>query len=168
MELPRTIRAGVFTNTQDAEQAVRQLLAEGFTSEQITVICSDKNVESHFERFHHQDRAGEHTPEAAMTGGLLGATLGGVTAIGLVATGGVALVAAGGLAAFGGIAGSLIGALMTRGMEKELANYYDQAVVQGNILVAAERKEDQAGPTLEQAAQILEANGAQAVALPSG
>lgn len=168
METPRTIRAGVFAAEEDAVRAVRQLMAAGFTSEEVTVICSDKNVEHRFERFHHQDRAGEHTPEAAMTGGLMGATLGGLTAIGLVASGGTALLAAGGFVAFGGIAGSLIGAFMTRGIEKELADYYDQAVVQGNILVAAERKEDPTGTALAEAARILEANGAQAVALPSG
>jgi hypothetical protein len=169
VQMPRTIRAGVFNDEGAAFHAVRDLLAAGFTAEQVTVICSDQNVEKRFEAFHHQDKAGEHTPEAAMTGGLLGAALGGLTAIGMVASGGVALIAAGGFAAFGGIAGSLIGALMTRGMEKELADYYDQAVVQGNILVAAERKEEDAvGPSLDDAARILEANGAQAVALPSG
>jgi len=168
VETPRTIRAGVFSNEDDAFRAVRDLLAAGFTVEEVTVICSDRNVEKRFEAFHHQDKAGEHTPEAAMTGGLMGATLGGLAAVGLVATGGVALIAAGGFAAFGGIAGSLIGAFMTRGMEKELADYYDQAVVQGNILVAAERKEDSSGASLAEAARILEANGAHAVALPSG
>ena len=168
VETPRTIRAGVFTNEDDAARAVRELIAAGFSSEEVTVICSDKNVERRFERFHHQDQAGDHTPEAAMTGGLMGATLGGLTAIGLVASGGTALLAAGGFVAFGGIAGSLIGAFMTRGMEKELADYYDQAVVQGNILVAAERKDENAGASLAEAARILEANGAHAVALPSG
>lgn len=168
VERPRTIRAGVFSVEEDAVRAVRQLLDAGFTSEEVTVICSDEKVEHRFEQFHHQDRAGEHTPEAAMTGGLMGATLGGLTAIGLVASGGTALLAAGGFVAFGGIAGSLIGAFMTRGIEKELANYYDQAVVQGNILVAAERKDEHAAASLDEAARILEANGAQAVALPSG
>ena len=168
VENPRTIRAGVFTNEDDALRAVRDLLGAGFTVEEVTVICSDKNVERRFEQFHHQDRAGEHTPEAAMTGGLMGATLGGLTAIGLVASGGTALLAAGGFAIFGGVAGSLIGAFVTRGLEKELADYYDQAVVQGSILVAAERKDDASGASLSEAARILEANGAQAVALPSG
>lgn len=168
MSTPRTIRAGVFSSEDDAERAVRALLAAGFSSQEITVICSDQNVEKRFARFHHQDRAGEHTPEAAMTGGLMGAALGGLTAIGLVASGGTALLAAGGFAAFGGIAGSLIGAFMTRGLEKELANYYDQAVVQGNILVAAERETDPTGAALAEASRILEANGAHAVALPSG
>jgi outer membrane lipoprotein SlyB len=168
VENPRTIRAGVFTSEDDAVRAVRSLMAAGFTPDQVTVISSDNDIERRFKRFHHQDRAGENTPEAAMTGGLMGATLGGLSAIGLVATGGTALIAAGGLALFGGIAGSLIGALVTRGMEKELADYYDQAVVQGNILVAAEQKDPSGVPSLADAARILEECGAQAVALPSG
>ena len=41
-----------------------------------------------------------------------------------------------------GLVGGLVGAMMTRGFEHELANHYDQAVVEGKILVAAQVDND--------------------------
>ena len=45
-----------------------ELLAAGFTTEQVTVICSRHAVQEHFARFEHQDPAGSKTPAAALTG----------------------------------------------------------------------------------------------------
>ena len=57
-------------------------------------------------------------------------------------TGGLGLLVFGPMflssACAGALVGGLVGAMTTRGIEKEIANYYDQAVVQGKILVAAE------------------------------
>jgi hypothetical protein len=63
--------------------------------------------------------------------------------------------------------------MMTRGVEKELANYYQQAVVQGEILVAAEAPQAGGGdlgpqPSLEAAARILSNAGAKPLELPEG
>ena len=136
----RPIRAGVFSDLSAADAAVRGLLDAGFTREQVTVICSDQVIERHFAAFEHQDPAGAYTPAAAALGGVIGAVLGGLTvALGAAATGGVAIIATAGAAAWtGGMVGGLVGAMMTRGVERELANYYDQAVTAGKILVAAD------------------------------
>ena len=82
-EQPRPVRVGVYDTVADAEQAVSDLLGAGFTKDEITVICSDPAKERHFKDFEHQDEAGEHTPEAATAGGVIGATLGGLTALAL-------------------------------------------------------------------------------------
>lgn len=166
----RPIRVGIFSTIETANRAVQGLLDAGYTKEQITVISSDKAKEKPFHEYEHQDRAGEHTIEAAATGGAIGAALGGLAAVaGVVATGGAALLAAGGLAAWGGgIVGGLIGAMTTRGIEKELADYYDQAVVRGKILVAAEITPEHPGPPLAQAERALAAAGAEPVALREG
>jgi hypothetical protein len=58
--------------------------------------------------------------------------------------------------------------MMTRGIEKETANYYDQAVVGGKILVAVEHHGPQAEKRLAQAEQILAAAGAESVPLAEG
>ena len=58
--------------------------------------------------------------------------------------------------------------MTTRGLEEELANYYDQAVVDGKILVAAEAHGDGAEARLTQAEQVLRAAGAEPVALARG
>jgi hypothetical protein len=165
----RPIRVAIFPSILQADQAVDGLLKLGFGVEQVTVICSDKNSSQHFEAFNHQDQAGSHTGAAAAIGGAIGAALGGLAAVaGTVATGGIGLLAAGGVAAWaGGAVGGLMGAMMTRGVEKELANYYDQAVVRGKILVAVDAPEA-AAETLDAAVQVFEEAGAEPVALSEG
>jgi hypothetical protein len=68
----------------------------------------------------------------------------------------------------GGIAGGFVGAMMTRGFEKELANYYQQAVIKGQILVAAEDHGPNRRSALERAAKILAKTGAKPVPLSEG
>jgi len=72
----RPIRAAVFDSILSADGAVRELLAAGFTKEQITVVCSDEHKERFFREFEHQDPAGTNTVESAVIGGAVGATLG--------------------------------------------------------------------------------------------
>ena len=67
----------------------------------------------------------------------------------------------------GGAAGGLIGLMTTRGVERELANFYQQAVLDGDILVAVDQQ-DAGEPRLEQAAEILSASGARPLSLPEG
>ncbi|MEX0713629.1 MAG: hypothetical protein WD278_14825, partial [Pirellulales bacterium] len=77
--------------------------------------------------------------------------------------------AAGGLAAWtGGVVGGLVGAMMTRGVEKELADYYDQAVLKGRILVAAEVAGDEENASLAEAERVFREAGAEPVSLPEG
>jgi hypothetical protein len=168
------LEAGVFSTVDEARQAVQRLLSAGFDRDQITVLCSDDTKERYFREFEHQDPAGTHTPSATIAGGTLGALVGGLTVLVAAAgTGSLALWAAGPITAWaGGVAGGLIGAMMTRGVEKELANYYQQAVMEGQILVAAEAT--QSGdrppprPSLETAAQVLAEAGAKPIELPEG
>jgi hypothetical protein len=85
------------------------------------------------------------------------------------ATGSLALWAAGPISAWaGGVAGGLVGAMMTRGVEKELANFYQQAVMKGQILVAAEDHSPNNERALQKAASILADAGAMPLALPEG
>jgi hypothetical protein len=165
-----TFEAGVFNTVDEARRAVHALLEAGFTKGNITVVCSDETKERYFREFEHQDPAGTYTPTAAIVGGTIGAAVGGLTVIAsAVATGSLALWAAGPITAWaGGVAGGLVGAMMTRGVEKELANYYQQAIVDGQILVAAEDHEANNQASLSRAAQVLADAGAKPVALPEG
>lgn len=133
-----SIRCGVFETVEQAEQAIDGLLEAGFAPGEISVVCSEKSKERHFTRYIHQQPAGANTAGAATAGSLLGALGAGLATIGLT-SGGVVLLAAGPLAALGGaVAGGLIGAMLTRGAEKTLADFYDQAVERGNVLVGVE------------------------------
>ncbi len=163
------VEVGVFTTVEDAQRAVNGLLAAGFSKDQVTVICSDETKERYFREFEHQEPAGTFTPAASIAGGTIGALLGGAAVIvSAVATGSLALWAAGPITAWaGGVAGGLVGAMMTRGVEKELANFYQQAVLEGQILVAAETG-DTRSPSLGEAARILADAGAKPLTLPEG
>jgi hypothetical protein len=169
----RPVRVGVFSTIAATERAVSNLLAAGFTKEEITVICSDEAKKRHFREYEHQEPAGTFAPAAAATGGVIGAALGGLTVLAFgAATGGIGLLAAGGIAAWsGGIVGGLVGAMLTRGVEKEAANFYNQAVQQGKLLVAVEDgdpDEQNRAARLATAAEILSAAGAEPLALPEG
>lgn len=166
----RTVRAGIFSSVSGADRAVQRLLAAGFTKEQITVVCSDAAKEEHFREFEHQQPAGANTPEAAATGGALGAMIGGATAVAAgIAGGGLPLVIVGGAGLLtGSVLGSFLGAMLTRGFEKEAANYYDQAVMQGKLLVTVALGEGQAEPSLVQAEEIFIESGAEPLPLVEG
>ncbi|MEX0704270.1 MAG: hypothetical protein WD069_19375 [Planctomycetales bacterium] len=164
----RPVRAGVFAEVAHAVNAVRGLQQAGFTRDEISVICSDETKERHFREFEHQEPAGTFTPTTAAVGGGIGALLGGVTAaIGLSTAVGAPLVAAGAFfaAAGGGVAGTLIGALMSRGVEKEVADYYDQAVTAGNLLVSVEHYDP---ARLAEAERILAEAGSHPLELTEG
>jgi len=164
------IRAAVFSTVEQTKQAVARLLAVGFTKDQITVICSDDTKERFFREFEHQEQAGSNTPAAAATGGAIGATLGSLAtgAVGL-AIGGVPLIVAGGIGLMAGaVWGGFLGAMMTRGIEKEAANFYDQEVQAGKLLVAVEQTHPDARPSLNEAEQILAEAGAQPMPLTEG
>jgi hypothetical protein len=51
--------------------------------------------------------------------------------------------------------------MMSRGVEGELANYYNQAVSLGKILVAVTEHGEQVTPRLQRAAQIFVETGAE-------
>jgi hypothetical protein len=165
-----TLEVGVFYNIDDARRAVHDLIVAGFSNEQITVVCSDETKERYFREFDHQQPAGTHTPTATIAGGTIGALVGGLSVVAsAMATGSLALWAAGPISAWaGGVAGGLVGAMMTRGVEKELANFYQQAVMNGQILVAAEDHSPNNERTLQRAAAILADAGATPLALPEG
>jgi hypothetical protein len=166
----RPLEVGVFSSIDAARSAVRALTAAGFSASNITVVCSDETKERYFHEFEHQEPAGTFTPAATIAGGTIGAVVGGLAVVAsALATGSVALWAAGPISAWaGGVAGGLVGAMMTRGVEKELANFYQQAVVNGQILVAAEDHGPESGKHLAQAARILSDAGAQPLPLAEG
>ncbi|MGE5193194.1 MAG: hypothetical protein ACM3U2_11920 [Deltaproteobacteria bacterium] len=166
----RPVRAGVFSSLPVADTLVQRLLAAGFSRDEITVVCSDEALESHFRQFEHQDPAGSATPSAVVPGATIGAAIGGLAGIAVgAASGTVPLLIAGAAGLSGGSAmGGFLGAMLTRGEEKELANFYDQAVRSGKILVGVEAHGPHAETRLAQAAKIIADAGAEPVSLPEG
>jgi hypothetical protein len=167
----RPIRAGVFATVAAADRVVERLFEAGYSSEEVSVVCSEETHRQHFGALVHDKPAGTYTPAAAVAGSVIGATVGGLAAIaGVVTTGGVGVLASGGIAAWsGGVVGGLIGAMMTRGFERELADFYDQAVTEGKIVVAVEVKGTEGlVQRLAAADRIFREEGAESLALPQG
>ncbi len=164
------VRAGIYSTLQTADYVVQRLLAAGFLKEEVTVICSDETREKHFREFEHQDPAGSKAPSTVLAGTTIGAAVGSLAAIAMGAvTGTVPLIIAGAAGISGGSAiGGFLGAMLTRGDEKELSNFYDQAVRSGRILVGVEAHGPDAAAKLQQAAAIFHESGAEPVPLPEG
>ncbi|QEG36926.1 general stress protein [Bythopirellula goksoeyrii] len=168
-EKERPVRAGVFETLAKAEQAFNSLTDAGFTQEELTVICSNELQQKHFPS--PVSKEGDPTSaNAAATGSLLGGILGGLTAAaGLATVAGIPVVIAGSLASAltGGTVGGLTGMMVDRGFDKEAADYYDQAVTEGKILIAVEPS-DAKPNRLETAAKLLRDAGAEPLSLLEG
>ena len=166
----RPVRVGVFATTQQATRAINDLLSAGFAKEEISVICSDKRREEFFKDFPNPPLPTDHLAEAVATGGAVGAIIGGLVAVAAATTGGLGLIAAGpivlGLGG-GAAAGGFIGAMTTRGVTKEMADFYDQAVSRGKILVAIEDERDNT-ERLRTAERIFANAGAEPLPLTEG
>jgi len=137
-------RVGIFRRLPQAHRAVELLLETGMAREDITIIHPSSQPDVHPEV---EDTApiAEDTPAAAAGGSVLGALLGGAAAlVGITATGGVGLVVIGGFlgaAAAGAVAGGFMGAMAARGVKPDVADFYDQALRKGSILVAVEHED---------------------------
>lgn len=167
--LSPAIRLGIYDSVGPARAAINKLLDAGFSRDQISVICSDDAKERTFRDFDHQhgNNAGDFSP--ANVGSTIGSTLGGMVVVATAfASGGVPLLASEGPAAWtGGLAGGFIGSLVGRGVQEELAHFYDHAVTQGKLLVAVEDRGEQAAEQLAAATRIFTETGAETVSTNS-
>ena len=135
---PNPIHMAVYDDVPTAAAAVHDLREAGFSPKEISVLCSDEHRERLFQEYNHEQPSGSHSEDAVQKAGLAAAGLGGAAVLtGLLTSAGTAIFAIG---AFAGIAaiGTFVALMLTRGTEKELADYYDQAVTEGKILVGIE------------------------------
>ena len=162
----KPIRVGIFAHVDGAENAVRELVHAGFPKEHITVICSDATHEKHFGALRHSAHGiGKTDRSIIVESSLLGGLLGGVAAlVGVALTGGLGIVAVGPIVA-GGIAGTLFGVFLGRGVEDEVARLYEQEVARGSILVAIEHEDPE---RLAVASRLFEECGSRAIPLDEG
>src|SRR5262245_28153174 len=169
-EPEKPYRAGVFRTVAGADRAVRDLMAAGFSKDEIAVVCSDQRKEEAVADVEKPKPDVEYSMRAIGTGSAIGATIGGLAlAATAAATGGVGLLASGAVLMGGGaIGGAFVGAMSTRALEKELGAYYEQALRQGDILVAAEVHGEDGPRRLAEAERVLARAGASPVALQEG
>src|SRR5262245_35064816 len=112
---------GIFANRASAELAVDQLMASGYSRDDISVLMSDATRGREF-GITEDSKAPEGAATGAAVGGVLGAIAAGLISVGIIAIPGVGLVAAGPIiaalagAGAGGAAGGLLGALIGAGI----------------------------------------------------
>ena len=131
---------GAFGSTDQAARAVEDLTAAGFDRQQISIAVSDRAHARHFSA--KRDKTVEGIAVGSIAGGVLGGILVGLTTVATVVVPGVGLLVAGPLlGAFvgmdaGAVVGTFFGALVGHGIPEREAKMYEQAVKEGNLLIA--------------------------------
>lgn len=158
---------GTFQDRATTERAVDDLVAAGFSRDDISVVMSDETRSRHFHD--HDDVHGAHVAQGAAGGGAIGGTIGAIAGGILLST--AAVVATGGLAApfivagpiagalagggAGAAVGSIIGALVGAGIPEHEAHAVERDVRDGGIVLAV--RTDDADAT--RASEILRREG---------
>jgi len=136
---------GTFSNIQSAYAAANDLVSDGYSRKDISVIASDTNSEYS----PYVDTKYVDTTDDVGKGAGIGAAIGGIGGL-LVGLGALAIpgigpvVAAGPLlaaltgAGVGAVTGGIVGALVDLGIPDEDANLYSEGLRQGDILVIAQ------------------------------
>lgn len=132
---------GVFYTEHEASQAIEDLKAHGFLTEDISVIARNRrDTEALTEET--GTKAPEGLASGAATGGILGGVTGLLAGIGALAIPGIGpIIAAGPIAAtltgvaVGAGTGGLVGGLIGLGIPEDEAASYDNYVDEGRILV---------------------------------
>ncbi|HEY9805951.1 MAG TPA: general stress protein [Candidatus Obscuribacterales bacterium] len=145
---------GVFSNRNEAEQALNELRDAGFAMDRISIVAKDAErgdqiagTEIHDRA--HGNKADEGVATGAATGGALGALTGLLVGLGAIAIPGIGPVMLAGATAtalattlsggaIGAVAGGLIGALIGLGIPEDRARVYSDRVSQGDYLVMVE------------------------------
>jgi len=166
---------GIFTDKEDAEDAIDELKAAGFNPKDISIMMRDRLAEQELANDTGTNVA-EGAVSGAATGGVVGAIAGLLIGVGAITIPGIGpfliggpLAAALGLtgaaattvsgAATGALAGGLLGGLIGLGVPEEDARVYERHLNEGAILVAVPVRERNEADVRD----ILEDNGADRV-----
>jgi hypothetical protein len=152
---------GLFLVQTEAQEAIRELKAAGFSDDQIGVLMQDPEAGRRLAE-DTGTKAGEGAKAGAIGGGVVGGVLGLLAGVGALAIPGIGPIIAGGAlastlagAGIGAAAGGLLGALMGMGIPEDEARYYERGLKEGGILVTVD-----AAARGEEAKQILDGAGA--------
>lgn len=140
----------VFNEMSQANHAIDRLHAAGFTDAEISVLTSDSTDRQAFAVQTHS-KATEGAAIGAGVGGTVAAIIAGLTAVGVVASGGLGLLAVGPLVAAlaglgaGAAAGGLVGALVGLGIPEHEAKFYEGEIAKGGVLLGVHAEGERRG-----------------------
>lgn len=154
---------GIYKSSEQAERAVDQIVAAGFSNNDISVLLPDNHSSKEFAH-EKNTKAPEGAVTGVTTGGVVGGTLGLLAGIGALAIPGVGpLIAAGpimgALAGFGvgGAVGGLVGALVGMGIPEYEAKRYEGRIKEGGVLLSVHCDTSE---EVSRAKELLEQTGA--------
>src|SRR5580698_1049600 len=138
----KTAVFGIYQNEKQTERAVEDLLAAGFSNDDISVLLPHNEGTRDFAH-DKGTKAPEGTAAGVTTGGVIGGTLGLLAGIGVLAIPGIGpFIAAGPIMAalaglgVGGAVGGIIGALVGMGIPEYEAKRYEGHIKAGGVLLS--------------------------------
>ena len=159
-----TAAFGIYKSGGQAEHAVDQIVAAGFSNNDISVLLPDNQSSKEFAH-EKNTKAPEGTVAGVTTGGVVGGTLGLLAGIGALAIPGVGpLIAAGPIMGalaglgVGGAVGGLVGALVGMGIPEYEAKRYEGRIKDGGVLVSIHCDSSE---EVTRAKQLLKQTGAE-------
>jgi hypothetical protein len=158
---------GIYSTPLAAETAVDQLVAAGFSDQDVSVLMSDIDATREFAH-EKSTKAPEGTAVGVTTGGIVGGAFGLLAGIGALAIPGVGpLIAAGPIMGalaglgVGGAVGGLVGALVGLGIPEYEAKRYEGRVKDGGVLLSVHCN---TSDDIKRAKEILKATSAEDIA----
>lgn len=155
---------GIYRSREHAEEAVDELRADGFRTEDVSVLMQDNSGTKDFAHEKHT-KAPEGAATGAGTGAAVGGTLGLLAGIGALAIPGLGpFIAAGPImgalagVGTGGVVGGLIGALVGMGIPEYEAKRYEGMLKEGGILLSVHCDDSD---WVKRAKNVLERTGAE-------
>lgn len=157
----------LFDDFSAANAAVRELLDDGFSRSDISLVASDASGEYTRSLQTPGDAEASGAAEGASVGAGIGAVVGGlggllvglgalaipgigpVVAAGPLAAALTALAGAGAGAVAGGVTGGLLGALVDMGIPRETAEYYAEGIRRGGHLVSVNSADEMTSRAVE-------------------
>jgi hypothetical protein len=142
-----TVITGLYETPNRAARAVQALESEGVPGEDISLLIGD-NFDRDAFAVRTQSKAAEGVAVGATSGGAIGALIGGLTAVGTIATGGTGLLVAGPIVAAlagagtGATAGGVLGGLVGAAIPKHEVKHYEDALNKGSVLVGVTCEDD--------------------------
>jgi len=150
------IRTGTFDDPALATRAIAALRKAGFSRSQIKVVCSDHAIADRFSEYVDEQPAGNRTPRALTNAAIACFCLAAVgLSVGLFASLTTTLITVCMLLGIG-LFVTFGSTMMTRGNERELSNYYSEAVLPGKVLVAVDLPDNSPPERIATAKQVID------------
>lgn len=128
--------SALFHDHQAGHEAIDALEETGVMAHNISFILDQRTYQQQeLKKVMGSDYLHPEAVHAGKVGGLIGAVVGGLTAITTVLTGGTSLLAVGPFIALLGLSGGILGALMGSGFTEEEAREVDAKLQEGAALV---------------------------------